>query len=121
MMAAIGQQAPDRGDILTVIDGLAFQTNLLPLNAAVEAARAGQQARGFGVVASEVRALAQRSAESAKEVRLLVEKSIAGAGQGASLVDAAKQTMGEIVEAFSCVTDIVTAIANASQEQSRGI
>jgi methyl-accepting chemotaxis protein len=120
-MAQIEQQARDMGDILTVIDGLAFQTNLLALNAAFEAAHAGQQGRGFAVVANEVRAPAQCSAESAKEVRLLVEKSIAGAGQSASLVDAAKQTMGEIVQVFSSVTDIVTAIADASQERGRGI
>ena len=74
------------GEIIGVIEGIAFQTNILALNAAVEAARAGEQGRGFAVVAAEVRALAQRSAEAAKEVKALIGESTAGVGEGVNVL-----------------------------------
>ena len=109
------------GDIIGVIDGIAFQTNILALNAAVEAARAGEQGRGFAVVASEVRSLAQRSAEAAKEIKTLIADSVKTVETGAKLVDAAGQTMSEIVASVQRVTDIMGEIARASDEQSVGI
>lgn len=108
-------------DIIGVIDGIAFQTNILALNAAVEAARAGEQGRGFAVVASEVRNLAQRSATAAKEIKGLIEESVASIDAGSSLVGEAGRTMEEIMSSVRRVTDIMGEISSASQEQTAGI
>ena len=120
-MGAIDASAKKIVDIIAVIDAIAFQTNILALNAAVEAARAGEQGRGFAVVAAEVRTLAQRSAAAAKEIKSLIGDSVARTDQGAALVDQAGQTMREIVTSVARVTDIMSEIASASDEQSRGI
>ncbi|MES1163407.1 MAG: methyl-accepting chemotaxis protein, partial [Rhizobacter sp.] len=108
-------------DIIGVIDGIAFQTNILALNAAVEAARAGEQGRGFGVVASEVRSLAQRSAEAAKEIKGLIGASVEKVQGGSKLVGDAGSTMNEIVASVQRVSDIIGEITAASAEQSDGI
>ncbi len=108
-------------DIIGVIDGIAFQTNILALNAAVEAARAGEQGRGFAVVATEVRSLAQRSANAAKEIKALINDSVEKVDAGARLVDEAGNTMNEIVVSIKSVTDIMGEITAASAEQRDGI
>ncbi|AOZ02173.1 hypothetical protein BKK81_23015 [Cupriavidus sp. USMAHM13] len=108
-------------EIIGVIEGIAFQTNILALNAAVEAARAGEQGRGFAVVAGEVRALAQRSASAAKEIKSLIDASVAQVGEGSALVGQAGSTMAEIVESVKRVTDIMGEITAATQEQTTGI
>ncbi|WP_448120963.1 methyl-accepting chemotaxis protein [Xanthomonas arboricola] len=108
-------------DIITVIDGIAFQTNILALNAAVEAARAGEQGRGFAVVATEVRSLAQRAAAAAKEIKELIEDSVAKVETGSTLVDKAGATMAEILGSVRRVTDIMADISSASSEQTAGI
>ena len=120
-MGSINESAKKIVDIISVIDGIAFQTNILALNAAVEAARAGEQGRGFAVVASEVRNLAQRSASAAKEIKSLIGNSVEQVEIGAKLVDQAGITMTEIVDSVRSVTDIMTEIAAASQEQTSGI
>ncbi|WP_429574262.1 methyl-accepting chemotaxis protein [Paraburkholderia sp. UCT70] len=108
-------------DIIGAIEGIAFQTNILALNAAVEAARAGDEGRGFAVLAGEVRALAQRSAAAAKEIREPTSGSVAKVQNGAELATRAGATMTEIVGAARNVTRIVSEISVASEEQSRGI
>jgi methyl-accepting chemotaxis protein len=108
-------------DIIGTIDGIAFQTNILALNAAVEAARAGEQGRGFAVVAGEVRSLAGRSAEAAKEIKVLIGNSVERVDNGARLVQTAGTTMGEIVSSVQRVQDIIGEISSAATEQSEGI
>ncbi|WP_342611549.1 methyl-accepting chemotaxis protein [Burkholderia ambifaria] len=108
-------------DIIGVIDGIAFQTNILALNAAVEAARAGDQGRGFAVVAGEVRALAQRSANAAKEIKTLIGASVDRVESGARIVDGAGKTMEDIVTQVKRVSDLIAEISSSTAEQSTGV
>ncbi len=120
-MALISTSSGKIMDIISVIEGIAFQTNILALNAAVEAARAGEQGRGFAVVAGEVRSLAQRSAAAAKEIKTLINDSVDKVYTGSRQVDQAGATMNEIVIAVKRVTDIMSEISAATNEQSAGI
>ncbi|ESN16360.1 hypothetical protein L370_02433 [Enterobacter sp. MGH 24] len=108
-------------EITSVINSIAFQTNILALNAAVEAARAGDQGKGFAVVAAEVRTLAQRSAQSAKEIENLIKESVVHVDTGFSLVESAGDAMTKIETSVAQVRDIMNEIAAATDEQSRGI
>ncbi|MGD0490529.1 MAG: methyl-accepting chemotaxis protein [Steroidobacteraceae bacterium] len=120
-MSEIYSSSKKIADIIGVVDDIAFQTNLLALNAAVEAARAGEQGRGFAVVASEVRNLASRSAAAAKEIKGLIQESVAKVDDGAKLVDASGKVLRDIVAGVKKVTDVVGEIATSSLEQSAGI
>ena len=108
-------------DIIGVIDSIAFQTNILALNAAVEAARAGEQGRGFAVVASEVRSLAGRSAEAAKEIKLLINDSVDKVDAGSKLVDTAGINMQQIVQEVQRVTSMIREISSSTAEQTIGM
>ncbi len=120
-MGNIDRSSKKISEITNIINGIAFQTNILALNAAVEAARAGEQGRGFAVVAGEVRTLAQRSAQAAKEIEGLISESVSLVRTGSEQVGKAGDTMQEIVNAVTSVTDIMAEISVASQEQSKGI
>lgn len=120
-MTDINDSSTKIASIIGVIDGIAFQTNILALNAAVEAARAGEQGRGFAVVATEVRSLAQRSANAAREIKGLIDNSVGKVETGARLVKEAGSTMGEIVASVQRVADIIVDISTSSAEQSERI
>ena len=120
-MQGISESSRKIAEIIQVIDAIAFQTNILALNAAVEAARAGEQGRGFAVVASEVRTLAGRSAEAAKEIKALITDSVQRVASGTAQVNAAGETMKEVVRAIHRVAALMGEISAASREQSQGV
>src|SRR5690606_3262663 len=108
-------------EIVSVIDGIACQTNTLALTAAVEAARAGEQGKGFAVVGGEVRSWAQRSAQAAKEIKALIDAAMLKVQAGSRQADEAGQIMKEVVEAVQGVTTIMAEVSSASLEQADGI
>lgn len=120
-MNAIQQSSQKISEIVTLIDGIAFQTNLLALNAAVEAARAGEHGRGFAVVAGEVRALAQKSAEAAKDITGLINESVDRINQGTKLASESGEVINEIAVSIERATEMSVEISNASSEQSEGV
>ena len=120
-MQSITDCAGQMADIISLIDGIAFQTNILALNAAVEAARAGDHGKGFSVVAGEVRGLAHRSAEAAKNIKSLIAVTTENVTQGATVVNQAEQNMHEIVSGASVVSKLMGEIAVSTLEQEKGI
>ena len=120
-MDEINASSKKIADIIGVIDGIAFQTNILALNAAVEAARAGEHGRGFAVVAGEVRSLAQRSAQAAREIKTLIATSVERVEVGSRQVGEAGRTMEDIVGQVRRVSDLIAEISAATTEQSGGL
>jgi methyl-accepting chemotaxis protein len=120
-MSAIRESSHKISDIVSLIDGIAFQTNLLALNAAVEAARAGEHGRGFAVVAGEVRSLAGKSADAAKDIKHLINDSVQRIETGTHLADQSGEMLQDINQAIGQVTDSIGQIATASGEQAQGI
>ena len=120
-MARIESGSKKMAEIIALIEGIAFQTNILALNAAVEAARAGEQGRGFAVVATEVRSLAQRSAQAAEEIKTLIGDTTTEIAQGANLAAEVQQAVDRAVSGIQDVSQLIEAIAAASQEQHTGV
>lgn len=117
-MNAIEQSSNQIAQIITIIDGIAFQTNLLALNAGVEAARAGDAGKGFAVVATEVRALAQRSADAAHDIKSLINTSSGQVGQGVELVRKTGEVLGTIVRHVRDIGGAIRTIAHDSGLQA---
>lgn len=120
-MNSIQESSHKISEIVSLIDGIAFQTNLLALNAAVEAARAGDHGRGFAVVAGEVRALAQKSAEAAKDISALIGESVSRIDQGTKLASESGEMLSAITGSVEEVTQMIAQIARASAEQAEGV
>jgi methyl-accepting chemotaxis protein I, serine sensor receptor len=121
LMRDISESAKRINEIIGVIDSIAFQTNILALNASVEAARAGEQGRGFAVVASEVRSLASRSADSAKEIRGLIEATTSQITSGAAQAERSGETINATVDSIRQVSSLMAEISTATREQNSGI
>ncbi|ARN19617.1 hypothetical protein A4W93_06625 [Piscinibacter gummiphilus] len=120
-MQSIASSSARIGDIIAVIDGIAFQTNILALNAAVEAARAGEHGKGFAVVSSEVRALAGRSAQAAREVRHLIQTSSEHVEAGNTFVSDAGKKIDNVIAKVNAVSQLLERIAAAADEQTKGV
>jgi methyl-accepting chemotaxis protein len=120
-MTDISSSGSKIGDIITMIDSITFQTNILALNASVEAARAGEHGRGFAVVASEVRTLASRSSDASKEIRALIDESVAHTHAGSQLVAGASEKIDAIHESVTRMSDVMAEISAGAIEQSAGI
>jgi len=120
-MHGISESSRRIGEIIAVIDGIAFQTNILALNAAVEAARAGEQGRGFAVVASEVRSLSHRTTDAAREVKRLIEDSVAQVQAGSQASEQTRQTMDDALAAVRQVTQVIDEISHGAREQLSGV
>lgn len=120
-MGAIEKSAQEITQIINVIDGIAFQTNLLALNAGVEAARAGDAGKGFAVVANEVRALAQRSADAAKDIKALIMTSAQEVEQGVNLVGETGSMLSRIVARVGDISTLISSISHSAESQSAGL
>ncbi len=120
-MGAIEKSAQEITQIINVIDGIAFQTNLLALNAGVEAARAGDAGKGFAVVANEVRALAQRSADAAKDIKALIMTSAQEVEQGVNLVGETGSMLGRIVARVGDISALISSISESAESQAAGL
>jgi methyl-accepting chemotaxis protein len=120
-MSDISSSSKKIAEIIGVIDSIAFQTNMLALNAAVEAARAGEHGRGFAVVAAEVGTLAQRSAQSAREIKALIGSSVDRMEQGVKLAHSAGDAMQEVTEAVKRVDAVIRNIEVNARTQADGI
>jgi methyl-accepting chemotaxis protein len=120
-MHDIRASSDDIAKIIKIIDEIAFQTNILALNAAVEAARAGEAGAGFAVVAEEVRALAQRSAQAAKDTAAKIEGAITKTGQGVQISERVGKNLADIVEKVRQLDTLINEVATASREQSEGV
>lgn len=120
-MQSITDCAQQMTEIISLIDGIAFQTNILALNAAVEAARAGDHGKGFSVVAGEVRSLAHRSAEAAKNIKSLIEVTSHNVMQGVNVVSEAEKNMHDIVTGSGNVSRLMDEISASTSEQEKGI
>ncbi|EME7877417.1 methyl-accepting chemotaxis protein [Enterobacter hormaechei] len=120
-MQSITDCAQKMTEIISLIDGIAFQTNILALNAAVEAARAGDHGKGFSVVAGEVRSLAHRSAEAAKNIKSLIEVTSHNVTQGVNVVSEAEKNMHDIVTGSGNVSRLMDEISASTSEQEKGI
>lgn len=120
-MQSITDCAQQMTEIISLIDGIAFQTNILALNAAVEAARAGDHGKGFSVVAGEVRSLAHRSAEAAKNIKSLIEVTSHNVTQGVNAVSEAEKNMHDIVTGSGNVSRLMDEISASTSEQEKGI
>jgi len=120
-MGRIEDNAGRVGEILTTVEGFAFQTNILALNAAVEAARAGEHGHGFAVVAGEVRELAQRSAQAAREIKEIIQQTTLGVSQGHGQVAATEKALAEVAASIQDVSQMLISVAAASREQSESV
>lgn len=120
-MGGIEKSSQEIAQIVNVMDGIAFQTNLLALNAGVEAARAGDAGKGFAVVANEVRALAQRSADAAKDIKALISDSSRQVDNGVSLVKRTGEALARIVESVAVISTLVNEISTAAQAQAASL
>ncbi|WP_160007034.1 globin-coupled sensor protein [Rhizobium sp. 18055] len=120
-MAGIEKSSTEITKIIAVIDEIAFQTNLLALNAGVEAARAGEAGKGFAVVAQEVRQLAQRTADAAKEIKRLISESTVQVNQGVDIVSSTGESLSDMINRIDIINNFVADIAAAARDQATGV